>query len=303
MYQASRENIDFIVKEGRPRELYFDSPLPSGDGKVDRVKALLFEAEKPKGAVIFLHGLGNRNFKPLRYYPENFQHNGYTVVMPILPYHFERTPEGKKSGVAFLQGTDEEIMSHFEQAVTDVLVCLDYLQKSGYSRMNIMGFSFGGMISAIVMGLDRRIEKGIFVVTGGNFEYITWQSVATRVLRVSYEENEECNQEKCHQLHLAFDSFARTFSSPLDLEKMPVCFRYDPSLFAGLIKADKVLMFNALFDPFIPRKSADDLWVRLGKPKRYFLFSGHLTAHLLGKRFILDKSLAFLEGKEEEIFS
>ncbi|MCL5032926.1 MAG: hypothetical protein M1542_06775 [Thermotogae bacterium] len=57
---------------------------------------------------------------------------------------------------------------------------------------NGVGFSFGGIVSTITMALDKRIEKGVFVVTGENYEYITWKSIATRVLRVSYEENKFC---------------------------------------------------------------------------------------------------------------
>jgi hypothetical protein len=59
-----------------------------------------------------------------------------------------------------------------------------------------------------------------------------------------------------------------------------------------------VLMFSASVDIFIPREASDDLWQRLGKPKRYFLPCGHLGAHIFFKRLILKKSLEFFTGGE-----
>jgi len=277
----------------------FESLKPSGDPKVDRVKALLYKANKPKGAVIFVHGTGQRNFEPLKYYPEHLAESGYVTMMPVLPYHFERTPDGSKSGTSFIRGTDVQLAKRFDQAVVDLFSCIDYLEKLGFKKVNIIGFSFGGMVSTITMALDRRIEKGVFVVSGGNYEYITWKSIATKVLRVSYEENKACTPRECEKKHKFFDEAIQKFNSIEDLAKMPPCFTYDPSLFARFIPPRKTLFFTAIFDPFIPRASSDDLWERLGKPKRYMMPSGHLGAHLFFKHFILKKTIDFFENKEE----
>ena len=92
MYRCKR-NVDFQIKEGPIDEIYFKSPFPSGNEKVDNAKALLYKSENPKGAVIFIHGTGNKNFEPLKYYPKLLSQNGYTTLMPVLPYHFDRTAE------------------------------------------------------------------------------------------------------------------------------------------------------------------------------------------------------------------
>lgn len=297
MYTSSRNNVKFFVNHGNEYDtIEFKSPKPSGDPIVDHAKALFFKSKADKGALIFVHGTGQRNFEPLEYYPKFFSKSGYSTIMPVLPYHFERTPEGKKSGMSFIKGTDVELSKRFDQAVTDVLTCIDYLEKVGFKKVNIMGFSFGGMISTIAMAIDHRIEKGIFVVTGGNYEYITWKSVATKILRVSYEENKACNPAECALKHFNFDKIAMNFTSLDDLKDMPVCFTYDPSIFAHLIPPRKTLFFNALFDFFIPKASSDDLWEKMGKPRRYMLPSGHLSAHLFFKKFIAKKSLNFLNG-------
>ncbi|MFA9398800.1 MAG: hypothetical protein ACERKV_11120, partial [Clostridiaceae bacterium] len=121
-------------------------------------------------------------------------------------------------------------------------------------------------------------------------------SVATKVLRVNYEENSDCNINKCNEIHKCFNETYRNFRDKSQLKDMPCCFRYDPSIFANIINPEKVLMFTALFDIFIPRKSSNDLWDKLRKPKRYLLFSGHLGSHVIYKKYILRKSLEFLKG-------
>ncbi len=296
MYSVKRKTI-FRVKKGNKYDLIsFKSPFRSGNELVDEAHALLFRSNvQTKGAVLFIHGTGQRNFEPLQYYAKHFSRHGYTTLMPVLPYHFERTPKGEKSGLAFIKGNDVELAFRFEQAVTDMLTCIDYLEKEGFSSVNIMGFSFGGMISVIAMALDKRITKGVFAVTGGNYEYITWKSLATRVLRVSYEEDESCTPKKCHLRHAVFDEVSKKFHSLEDLQGMPVCFTYDPSIFAPLISPRPILFFKAAFDEFIPSASSNDLWEKLGNPKRYVLPCGHLGAHLFFKRFIAKKSLEFFD--------
>lgn len=295
MYIQPR-NVEFSVINKDIKEVYFKSPCPCGIEKVDRAKAFLYETQNPKGGIVFIHGTGDKNFNPLRFYPEKFKEKGYTTIMPVLPYHFDRTPEGEKSGSRLLKGDADEIGNHFEQCVTDILTCIDYLQSIGIYSINIVGISFGGMIAAIAAALDKRINKAALIVTGGNFQYITWESIATKVLRISYEDGSSCNREKCIITHLSFDNYAKNFNSIDDLNDMPPCFRYDPCIFAEHIPRENVIMFTAKFDSFIPRKSSNDLWEKLNKPKRYNLLSGHLTSHILYKHFILKKILQFFNS-------
>ena len=293
LYDIPRNNITFNTTAlDDIKEICFNSAYTTGDKNVDTVHALLYPGSSNEG-VVFVHGLGDRNIDYLKFYPENLSKHGYTTIMPILPYHLTRIPQHKS--ISFLSGTAADIEKRFCQSVVDVLTCVDYLESLGLSKIHIMGFSFGGMISTIALSIDKRINKGIFAVAGGNFEYITWKSTATKVLRIRYEDEDSCSPEKCHELHKSFDDQIKSFHKLEDLNLLPDCFRYDPSLYAKFIDPKNILMFSSIFDPFIPKKSSDDLWTRLKNPKRYLLPSGHLTAHLLFKHFILKKSLIFLQ--------
>ncbi len=295
MYNISRKNVRFHVKDGSPKKIFFQSPYASGNQIVDQAKALEFSKSRGKRALVFIHGFGEqRVFELLKYYPRYFAKKDYTVLMPVLPFLMERKPEKYRKKDLFLSGFAEDIEKRFYQSVNDIFSIVDYLELSGFKEVSIMGYSFGGLIATIAMALDPRITRTVLVVAGGNLEYITWQSLATKELRQRYWAEQFCDLQTCRELHKKFDQAAADFKAIEDLKKLPPCFRYDPSLFAHKIKSKNVLMFNAIFDLLIPQKSADDLWQRLGKPKRYNLPAGHYTTHLLFKQFICKKSEKFL---------
>jgi dienelactone hydrolase len=293
MYDVSRNGVVFNVVEGDEKEVHFTSALRSGYPEVDSAKATLYEAPGAEAAIVVVHGIGKVKLSHLRFYPESMRREGLTAIMPVLPFHYERITEKNEYSDRFIKGPDEVMERKFCQAVVDILTCVDFLKSSGYKRIHIMGISSGGMIATIAMALDQRIEKGALVITGGNLEVITWKSIATSVYRVKKGREKREQYKKSLEIRRAFEECVRGFSSIDDLKDIPALFRYDPSLFAKLITPDRVLMFSAMIDPFIPRASSNDLWERLGNPKRYILPSGHLTAHLLFKRFIFKKSLEF----------
>lgn len=295
MYNISRENVEFNIEESSPKKIFFQSPYASGNRIIDRAKALQFGEDSNK-ALIFIHGFGElKIFELLKYYPKYFAENDYTVLMPVLPFLMERKPEKYREKDLFLSGFAEDIEQRFYQSVNDIFAFVDYLEAEGFKELNIMGYSFGGIISTIAMALDQRIKKAVLVVTGGNMEHITWESLATKELRERYRKEDYCNLEKCQQLHQNFAQAAAEFNELKDLKKFPTCFRYDPSFFAHRINRKNVLMFNAIFDKLIPRESADDLWQRLGEPKRYNLIAGHYSTHLFYKNFICKKAANFFE--------
>ncbi|HUT65200.1 MAG TPA: hypothetical protein VMZ05_03515 [Spirochaetota bacterium] len=142
--------------------------------------------------------------------------------------------------------------------MVDVRTCVDFLERSGYERIHIMGISSGGMIAAITMAVDTRIERCVLVITGGNLKIISWHSIATKLYRTG--KSRRAHREQSVRIGEDLDDCARSFTSLEDLERIPSFFRYDPSLFAKFIDTNRVMMFSALLDPWIPKRSSDDLW-------------------------------------------
>ncbi|MCD6427561.1 MAG: alpha/beta hydrolase family protein [Caldisericaceae bacterium] len=265
----------------------------------------LFVPEKPKTKtpLVFLHGMGDKNLVPLIWYPRKFAESGIPSFLMILPFHFERTPKGMKSGKKVLLDDMPETIQDFRQSVIDVRTSMDFLKKEGLSsgEFALMGVSFGGMVGAIAMGVDDRIKKGIFVIAGGNFRYITWKSLATRVLRKKYEMESNtdvygCTEEKCEEIHKNYFEYIHSLKTPEDLDRVPYakeCFLFDPLTFAHFIRGRKVVMYSALFDEIIPKKSANELWEEMGRPERHWLFADHITS-IFYKKSILERGVKLI---------
>ncbi|WP_214078886.1 alpha/beta hydrolase family protein [Mesotoga sp.] len=273
------------------------SNYPSGFSENGDLPLYLYKGGR-KGTVLFFHGRGEKNLDYLRWFPENLAKTGYAGAMMILPYHFERTPIGYRSGELFLDPRTDVLRERFENAVVDGLTCLNYLKWECPPPYFLMGYSFGGFISVITAALDRSICALSLVVTGGNFYHITWKSFVTGVMRVKYEEDGSCNKEKCKKLHGEdYERYIRSLEGPeLEIGSAPIsCFEYDPLTFAKFVKCP-TLINGALFDIFVPRRSTKELSERIPNSTLRWMPTGHLTSILL-KRTILKRSIDFFEGK------
>ena len=278
---ALRHERKILIRErvttGNGEKIIFESNYGSSFAENNKLPLYVLGKGK-KGTVLFLHGTGEKNLKYLQWFPENFSRNGFTGAMMILPYHFERTPAGYKSGQLFLDPHTDILRERFENAVVDCLTCLDYLSENYPGPLYIMGYSFGGFISTIAAALDKRIEKASLVVTGGNFYHITWKSFVTRVLRVKYEEDGGCDIERCRNYHgEMWKNYINQLGDwPVPFGSAPIsCLEYDPVTYARFVK-QPVIMFGALFDIFVPRASTISLKREFPDSRLHWLPSGHL---------------------------
>ncbi|QTA38435.1 alpha/beta hydrolase family protein [Thermosipho ferrireducens] len=280
-----------IIERTNSKVVLF-SNYPCDYKESERLFLYIYEPEKWNGkTLLFVHGLGTRNLKYLKWFPKEFAKLGYVAALMILPYHFERTPAGYKSGQLFLSTTDNfTLRARFEHAVVDTLTSLNYLKSVFGGKLYLMGFSFGGMVSTIASAFDKEIKGLSLCVTGGNFYHITWKSFITRVLRVQYEKNKECNPQKCADYHdEKFWKFISKLKKP-DIEKdtAPIaCYEYDPIVFAKFVKVPTI-MFRAIFDVFIPKDATLELYEKLNATHKeiYKLFSGHLSSYIFRKRIL-----------------
>ncbi|SHH56414.1 alpha/beta hydrolase [Thermosipho atlanticus] len=294
-YVVSYQTDPKVIEESS-RKIILKSNYPT-IYKESSVIHLYYYSGKPKTdkTLLFIHGLGTGNIKYLKWFPEKFSQYGYDSYLMILPYHFERTPKGYKSGELFLK--PESLRERFEHAIVDALTSLEYIRNKHNSKSYLMGFSFGGMISTIASAF-YKVDGLSLCVTGGNFYHITWKSFATKVLRMKYEENKECDVEKCRNFHgESFYKFIDDIRSPnISKDSAPIsCYEYDPVVFAKFVKSPTI-MFRAIFDIFIPKSSSLELFERIGsnRKKMYTIFSGHLTSYIF-KNYIFKKTVEFFE--------
>ena len=247
------------------------------------------------GTILCLHGLGNRCLKHIRWFPKNFAKKGYSSAIMTLPYHAERTPPGKKPDNFFLEADRYNVLNRFENSVVDIMTCVNYLSQNNSGPVYLFGFSLGGFVSTIAAALIPEIKAVSLAVSGGNFYYMTWKSISTKLLRIQYENDGNCNEKICSECH---HEKYNDFINKLPNAEIPVgetpmaCYEFDPLTYAPFVK-QPVLMQSALLDMFIPKKSTRELYNRLPNVTLKWLPTGHLTSILLRKYMLNQTDLFF----------
>jgi len=70
----------------------------------------------------------------------------------------------------------------------------------------------------------------------------------------------------------------------------------DPINYAEYVDAEKSLMVLGRFDSCVPYKNGNELWIKMGKPEKIDMLTGHYTA-ILGLPYVKMKSLDFFDRK------
>jgi len=173
--------------------------------------------------------------------------------------------------------SSEEWFEGYQISVIDVRQVVDW--ASGKAEINseqiaAIGISLGGFISAIAMGVDKRIRASVFLVAGGNCEEITWKS-KSRAARMGVS----CVEAECHHIRSYYPQYLAEVAEKGFENVIPVkeCFLTDPMTFAFYLRERPILMINALWDGIIPRQATVDFWEACGEPAIIWLPANHVT--------------------------
>lgn len=292
-----KEIVSQIIKNEKFNIIKFNTPYKSEVKESEKIIIYEYLSKTPKANLIFLHGIGNGHIPYLTWFAEKFRKYGFNTYFLILPYHLNRAPVDWKGGELFYSASPKKCEIRFHQAVIDVRRTIDYIESKSSLPLNIMGFSFGGMISTLSMAVDKRLKKGVLAFTGGNWRWINWYSPYTENVRQEYKTigNElGCHSEEyCIKLRGNPEKVISSFKNISDIFKHPIgCYHYDPMVFAKFVD-QKVLMFTGLFDKVINKKSSDSLFKMFKNAKRIYIPSGHKSSYLF-KNFIAKISATFL---------
>jgi hypothetical protein len=154
-------------------------------------------------------------------------------------------------------------MRDFRDSIRDARRFLDWLERNpevDARRIAAGGVSLGGMLAATLMGVDRRVCAGFFVMAGGGLAELLFDSTEKPVRafrdRVAREHGLAGRDE--------FLSFMRPYTDPVD-----------PQRFAGAIEPDRALLISGRFDRVVPPERTEALWEGLGRPRWVKLPVGH----------------------------
>jgi len=171
-----------------------------------------------------------------------------------------------------LNKTDEEFFEFFKKIVGEIRGIIKFIDLNFKPKnINIIGVSLGGIIGFVVGAIEERIKKFIFLITGGNFEFITWKSI----LRFYFKK--DCKRNVCRKMHKIYKHFLKN-KLYNEIQNLPrKCFLYDPLTYTENLKNRQILMINGLFDFIIPFWSVIEIKKKIKNAKILWYPGTHLT--------------------------
>jgi pimeloyl-ACP methyl ester carboxylesterase len=135
----------------------------------------------------------------------------------------------------------------------------------------VIGGSFGGA-AAILASLDSRVKKVV-----ANCPVVDWTILARS------EKAETSNPSYAGYIREAFGNGYRL--SDRNWKKLHRGGFYNPMDHAGKVMAEKVLMFHAQDDPFVPYRSVEKFARQTGVQLKLFRRGGHLSTDTLVRKY------------------
>lgn len=115
---------------------------------------------------------------------------GITVLLLSLPYHHRRAVPGHERADHLVGPNIGLTLQANRQAVTDLRLCLRWLEQRGYGKLGVVGTSVGSSIAFVTMAHEPAIRAGAFlhvstlfgdVVRTGMTTSHVWESLRARV--------------------------------------------------------------------------------------------------------------------------
>ena len=292
-YDGPPEDVELVNRERRGAldvtDFRFMSVLPSGNAVNDVVTCRLFA---PRGApdtsrpVVFLHGLGLSRLSMWDSFVAALARKGLPTLMVNLPYTCERRPPGMRRGFSYTSTDSDVALPAYEQAVADVRSSLDLLLSGSYElpvwtgqevEPAIVGVSLGSFIGVIAAALDRRFRNLVCVLGGADLEIVVFRGSYRMIVKRQLDQAGVRleNRRRARAVYRDYLERVRESEHPLDVPAPYHFFLFDPLTFASHLRSRPALLINAHLDPIIPRSSARQLWLEMGKPDARWYLGTH----------------------------
>jgi dienelactone hydrolase len=236
----------------------FPSPVVTSDPENNTVHAEYFRPRGPDGrrrpAVVVLHILG-ADFALSRYLAARLADHGVAALFMKLPYYGERRPAGDRR---FLSADIDRTVLSMRQGVCDVRRAGAWLASRPEvdpARIGVTGISLGGIIASVAVAVDPNLNRGAFLLAGGDLARILWEMPESARYRALWVAS------------------GRTFA---DLKTLTDPF--DPLTYAGRLVGKRVMMIAGNVDEVVPPASARALWEAAGRPPITWYDCGHYSA-------------------------
>ena len=281
-YQRNELQPNLHLKETTSRWLRYAVDFPTAHPTQYKENNTVFgEYFQPRNAgraplAILIHGMGDRSITPCRFLARTLAKKGIASFILYLVFHSSRMPEAIKNRLPLIL-TPDEWFEGYRASVIEVRQIIDWAStrpELNKEQIGAVGISLGGFVSSIAMGVDNRIKAGVFLISGGNSEKITWITRNESIVKGHGCTEEECRQIRSHYPQYLADIAEKGFGNVVPPKH---CFLTDALTFAPYLRGRPVLMLNALWDTTIPKEATLDFWEACHKPSIMWLPGTHIT--------------------------
>jgi len=261
-------------------EIQFQSALDTGYPENGIVKGEYYQpkVDHKVPLVILVHGMGDHSVIPCKLLARSLLKQGIACFVLYLTIHSKRIPEAMRVRLPYLN--PDEWFQCYQVSVVDIRQIVDWAcsrTELDTEQVTTLGISFGGFVSAIAMGIDKRIKAGIIIVAGGNSNKISWLNKNGQ-----YRKQYQCTEAEYLEIQSNYARYLKDVSEK-GFEYVASdnqSFLTDPLTFAGYLKGRPILMINAKWDKYIPRETAIEFWQACGQPAIKWIPSGHASIWL-----------------------
>jgi len=239
----------------------FPSPLVSPDPVNNTVHAEYFRPvdRGPRAggrpAVVVLHILG-ADFALSRYLAARLADRGVAALFVKLPYYGERRPPGE--GNRFLSSDIDRSIGAMRQGICDVRRAAAWLAgrpEVDPTKLGVTGISLGGIVSSVAAAVDPALNRGVFLLAGGDLSRILWEMPEGAKYRQRWVESGRTRAD------------LKALTDP-----------FDPLTHAHRLVGKRLLMIAGEVDEVVPPASTRALWAAAGRPPILWYECGHYSA-------------------------
>lgn len=248
-----------------PIVTHIPSQRPSGNVVNDQIWFTYYPAVSaggPAPAVVLLHPIGTTtgdlSDRAMQRLAGRIAGRGIGCAVMELPYHMHRQPPGTSDIAHFIEPRQYDVTQALRQGADDVSTLAQWLGRQpgvDPTRLGVVGFSLGGIVAHLAMGLDARLTAGVTVNAGGS-------------LPTLYRDS--------------FEVVSHGHYAPPTPAQLMQLSAVDPITYAGQNRPRHVLMIEAARDVYVPPANARALWNALGRPPIIWTDTNHFAFLLAG---------------------
>jgi hypothetical protein len=262
-----------LLKETKQFKYYsFQTPFQSDFEINNTAYFRKFSNRQSSTLLIFSPGWARPNLKMEKGICRKFAKNGIDCILPVKPFHQERTPKGFYSGELFISANQLLTASNFRQYVSELRNIVVHF-KDKYDKIGIVGMSSGGFQAGLLANVEQ-LDFYFPFLTGSELGNITWDGILTRHVKLDLL-NKEVTRESLNKIWAIADQKFLGHNN----------------------KALYVKQYVSKYDQVVPTEYQMKLNHIYKNPSTYMINSAHTSVFFKLKGIINDmiKEIKFLE--------